>query len=59
MWRSDGLPTSHLAFALVLYNHNVRNQLHKIGSVCINTENINPYITVHDLKQLWSNDDDR
>ena len=59
MWRSDGLPTSHPTFALVLYNHKVRNQLQKLGSVCLNTENINPYITVPDLKQLWSNDDDR
>ena len=27
MWRSDGLPTSHPTFPLVLYNHKVRNQL--------------------------------
>ena len=59
MWRSDGLPTSHPIFVLVFYNHRVRNQLHKLGSVCINTEGINPYITLPDLKQLWSNDDDR
>ena len=58
MWRSDGLPTSHPTFALVLYNHTVRNQLHKLESVCLNTEDINPYITVPDLKQLWYNDDD-
>ena len=27
MWRSNGLPTSHPIFALVLYNYKVRNQL--------------------------------
>ena len=59
MWRSDGLPTSHPTFALVLYNHKVRNQLQKLGSVCLNSENINPYTTVDDLKLLWANDDDR
>ena len=50
---------SHPTFALVLYNHKVRNQLQKLGSVCLNTENINPYITVPDLKQLWFKDNDR
>ena len=42
MWRSDGLLTSHPTFALVLYNHKIRNQLQKLGSVSLNTENINP-----------------
>ena len=41
MWRSNGLPTSHQTFVLVLYNHKVRNQLHKLGSICLNTEDIN------------------
>ena len=50
MWRSDDSPTSHPTFTLVLYNKKVRNQLQKLGSVYLNTENINPYITVHDLK---------
>ena len=58
MWRSDGLPTSHPTFALILYNHKVRNQLQKLGMVCLNSENINPYTTVDDLKLLWANDDD-
>ena len=35
MWRSDGLPTNPPIFALVLYNHKVRNQLHKPGNVCL------------------------
>ena len=59
MWRSGALPTSHPTFALVLYNHKVRNQLHKLGRVCLNTQDINPYITGPNLKQLWSNNDDR
>ena len=59
MWRSDSLPTSHPTFTLVLYNHKVRNRLQKLGSVSLNTENINPSITVPNLKQLWYNDDDR
>ena len=42
MWRSDGIPSSHPTFALVLYNHKVRNQLHKLGNVCLNTEDIDP-----------------
>ena len=59
MWRSDGLPTSHPTFALVLYNHKIRNQLQKLGSVCLNTEDINSYTTVDQLKELWVNDDER
>ena len=59
MWKSYSLPTSHPTFVLLLYNHKVRNQLQKHGSVYLNTENIKPYITVLDLKLLWSNDDDR
>ena len=58
MWRSGALPTSHPTFALVLYNHKVRNQLHKLGSSRLNTEDTNSYIAVPDLKQLWYNDDD-
>ena len=52
MWRSDGVLSSHLTFALVIFNHKVRNQLHKFGSVCLNTEDINQYTTVHD-KRSW------
>ena len=59
MTRSEGLPTSHPTFTLVLYNHKICNQLQKLGIVCLNTENINLYITVPNLKQLWSNDDYR
>ena len=58
MWRWDGLPSIHPGFVSVIYNYKVRNQLHKLGSLCLNTESINQFITVHDLKQLWYNDDD-
>ena len=54
MWRSDSLATSHPTFALVLYNHKVRNRLQKLGRVSLNTENINPYIIVPYFKQLWT-----
>ena len=59
MWRSDSLPISHPTFALVLYNHKIHNQLQKFGSLFLNTEDINPYTTVDDLKLLRANDDDR
>ena len=59
MWKSDVLPIIHRTFVLVLYNYKVRNQLHKLGSLCLNTESINQFITVHDLKQLWYNNDYR
>ena len=58
-WRSDGLPISHPTFELVLYNHNIRNQLQKFGSVCHNTEGIHSYTTIDDLQKLRANDDDR
>ena len=59
IWRSDSLPTSHPTFALVLYNYKVRNKLHKLGSVCLNTEDINKCTKLDDLSKLWSNNDDR
>ena len=59
MWRSDGIPSSHPTFALVLYNHKVRNQLHKLGNVCLNTEDIDPNADIQELQNLWKNDDDR
>ena len=42
MCRSDEISSSHPTFALVFYNHKVRNQLHKLGNVCLNTEYIDP-----------------
>ena len=59
MWRSDGIPSSHPTFALVLYNHKVRNQLHKLGNVCLNTEDIDPNSDIQALQSLWENDEDR
>ena len=59
MWRSDGVPASHPTFSLVLYNHKIRNQLHKLGSVCLNTEDLDPNYTVEELKLLWENDGNR
>ena len=59
MWTSDVLPTSHPTFALALYNHKVCNQLHKRGSVYLNTEDVNPYTSADGLKKLWSNNDNR
>ena len=59
MWRSDRMPSCHPTFALVLYNHKVRNQLHKLGSVCLNTEDMDPNADIQELQNLWNNDDDR
>ena len=58
MWSSDGVLSSHLTFVLVIYNHKVRNQLHKIWNVWLNIEDINPYTTLDNLKVLWSNNND-
>ena len=46
-------------FHKFFYNHKVRNQLQKLGSICLNTEDINPYTTVDDFQRLWVNNDDR
>ena len=59
MLRSDGLKTSHPTFVLDLYNHKIRNQLQKLGSVCLNTDDTNPYTTVDVLRQLLANNMDR
>ena len=59
MWRSDGIPSSHPTFALVLYNYKVRNQLHELWSVYFNTEDIDPNSNIQELQNLWKNDDDK
>ena len=41
MWRPGGVHTSRPIFALSL-NHKVRNQLHKLGNMYLNTEDIDP-----------------
>ena len=52
MRRSDGISSSHPTFALVLYNHKVRNQLHKLGNVCLNTEYIDLNADSQELQNL-------
>ena len=59
MWRSDEIPSSHLTFTLVLYKLNIRNQLHKLRKMCLNTEDIDPNAGIQELQNLWKNDDDR
>ena len=58
MWRSDGIPSSHPTFTLVLYNRKDRNKLHKLGSVCLITNDIDSNADIQELRNLWKNDDD-
>ena len=59
MWRSDGIPSCHPSFVLVLYNDKVLNQLHKLGNVGLNTEDIDPNTDIQELQNLWNNNDDK
>ena len=46
MWQSDGVPTAHSTFSLVLYNHKVKNSLQKQGQFVVNTSDMDPTIPV-------------
>ncbi len=50
MWRSDGIPSSHPTFSLVLYNHKMRNSLQSQGRFTINTSDIDPTITLDTIR---------
>ena len=58
MWRSDGRPTEHPTFSLVLYNHKTKMALQKQGSYCINTSEIDPNITMEEIRNS-TNDSER
>jgi hypothetical protein len=58
MWRSDGRPTEHPTFSLVLYNHKTKMALQKQGSYCINTSEIDPNVTMEEIRNS-TNDSER
>ena len=57
MWRSDGVPASHLTFSIVLYNHKTKSSLQKQGQNVINIANANPSVTVKDIKNAKGDDE--
>ena len=59
MWRSDGRPTEHPTFSLVLYNHKTKIALQKQGSYCINTSEIDPNITMEELRNSTNESEQR
>lgn len=56
MWRSDGIPSSHPTFSLVLYNHKMRNSLQSQGRLNINTSDIDLTITLDNIRNARGNE---
>ena len=50
MWRSDGIPASHPIFSLVLYNHKIRDSLHKQGRFVLNSTDIDLNTTLDEIR---------
>ena len=50
MWRSDGIPASHPTFSLVLYNHKIRDSLHKQGRFVLNSSDIDLNTTLDEIR---------
>ena len=50
MWRSDGIPASHPIFSLVLYNHKIRDSLHKQGRFVLNSSDIDLNTTLDEIR---------
>ena len=50
MWRSDGVPASHPIFSLVLYNHKIRDALHKQGRFVLNSSDIDLNTTLDEIR---------
>ena len=49
-WRSDGLPSAHPTFSLVLYNHKLRNSLQKQGFFVLNSSDVDTNIKLDEIK---------
>ena len=56
MWRSDGIPASHPTFSLVVYNEKLRNGLQKQGRYIINSSDIDPNLTVNQIRNAATDD---
>ncbi|KAL7526201.1 hypothetical protein ACHAXR_003700, partial [Thalassiosira sp. AJA248-18] len=50
MWRSDGVPASHPTFALVLYNHKLKNSLQGQGRFVVQNSGIDMTTTCEDIR---------
>ena len=56
VWRSDGRAASHPTFAIVLYNHKLKRQTQAQGRYVLNTSDIDPNVTVEELKNAGDDD---
>ena len=50
---------NHPTFALVLYNYKVRNQLHKLGNIFLNTEYKDLNVDFQELQNVWKKRDEK
>ena len=50
MWRSDGAPAAHPTFALVAYNHKMKNQLRGQARYAVSISGIDPNITCEEIR---------
>ncbi|KAL7537702.1 hypothetical protein ACHAXR_008006, partial [Thalassiosira sp. AJA248-18] len=50
MWRSDGVPASHPTFALVLYNHKLKNSLQGQGRFVVQNSGVDMTTTCEDIR---------
>ena len=56
MWRSDGRPAAHPVFPLVLYNHKVRDALHRQGRFVLNSSDIDVNLSLEEIKDAQNGD---
>ncbi len=56
MWHSDGQPAAHPMFALVLYNHNIKNQLQPQIHYLLNTSVIDPNLAILEICTAQNDD---
>ncbi len=56
MWCSDEQPAAHPTFALVLYNHNIKNQLQQQGQYLLNTSSFDPNLVILEICKAQNDD---
>ena len=56
-WRSDGVPSSHPTWSIVVYNNRMQMKLQRQGSFVRSNTEVDPTTTIDEIKNAGSNNE--
>ena len=56
-WRSDGIPSAHPTWSIVVYNTRMQLKLQKQGSFVLSNTEVDPTVTIDEIKNAASTDE--